>query len=203
MKKIIFFNVPITNEPEKLYFKAKGNASLQYDGKVKFAINAILAKKVEKADNIKIVMLKETQKKEYDKHYEKEFMIEFSKINKSIGAKIKYVMLNKPHEEMRNAHEKLLNAMVNEIDDNSEIYADISFGTKPLPFLVFNILTFAERFCNAKIGNIIYGKKDFSPTKQHEIYDLTSLYYLNSLSNTISCKDSKEAKTVFKKILAI
>ncbi|MCL2485345.1 MAG: hypothetical protein FWF00_01155 [Endomicrobia bacterium] len=201
MRKIIFMNLPTTQKPEKLRYNALGNKALEYEEEVMFAINVFLAKNMKKEDSIKVVMLKEKQKD--DKHYEKDFIEELDKVNKNIGASIQYVLLDKYSEETRKANEEFLGNMFAEIEDGVEVYADISFGTKPLPFLVFNALTFAEKYCNAKICNVIYGKKDWNDSKHHAIYDLTYLYYLNSLSNTITCKNSQEAKEMFNKILQV
>ncbi len=79
---------------------------------------------------------------------------------------------------------------------------DVTYGPKPLPIIMFAVMNFAEKFFSAKIKNIIYGKVDFiddgsgtGKTKPVNpvLYDLTPLYYLNSVTNAMEYKTSEEA----------
>ena len=52
---------------------------------------------------------------------------------------------------------------------------------------------FAEKFFDADVKNIVYGKFRFDDNNSAEIYDVTALYYLNSLTNVMSAPDGKTA----------
>lgn len=212
MKKIIFINVPITTNPEPQEYKIMGNSILKYDGKVMCPINSVLAKTLKSEDNVKIVLIKEEQEVNEDKHYENNIKEELNNINSSIGAKIDYKLIIKPFKETSESHENLFEQLIDELDENVEVSADVSYGAKPLPFIIFNVLTFAAKFCNADIVNIIYGKVQFKKEKlpngklaidNATIFDLSTLYYLNSISNTIKCNNMNEAKKVIKKIISM
>ena len=43
--------------------------------------------------------------------------------------------------------------MISVLEKDAEIYADITFGQKPIPMLLICVLTFAEKFFNAYIKN--------------------------------------------------
>ena len=95
--------------------------------------------------------------------------------------------------------------MVDELTDGAAIYADITYGTKSMPIIVFSVLNFAEKFFNADIKNIVYGKVDFDTNNNPinpELFDMTPLFYLNSLANTFACNDSDQAKKLLASILA-
>lgn len=212
MKKIIFINVPISTKKaeEPIQYKVIGNNKLEYSGKVMCPINSILAKTLKKEDDVKVVYVKEQQKEEKDKHYEKIMQEELSNINKNIGANIEYKVICKAFEETQKSHGELLETLIDELEEKAEVSADITYGAKPLPFIIFNILTFAAKFCNSDINNVIYGKVEFveqadGTTRKENptIFDLSPLYYLNSLSSKIECKDMNEAKSIIKKIINI
>ncbi|GHU06463.1 hypothetical protein FACS1894147_13190 [Spirochaetia bacterium] len=95
--------------------------------------------------------------------------------------------------------------MVDELTDGAAVYADITYGTKSMPIIVFGVLNFAEKFFNADIQNIVYGKVDFDKDNNPinpELFDMTPLFYLNSLANTMECKDSDQAKKMLASILS-
>mgnify|MGYP003507969652 FL=1 len=92
--------------------------------------------------------------------------------------------------------------MVAKLEDNAEIIGDVTYGPKPLPIIMFAVMNFAEKFFKAKIKNIVYGKVDFvddgsgtGKTKPVNpvLYDLTPLYYLNNVTNSMEYKSSEDA----------
>ena len=95
--------------------------------------------------------------------------------------------------------------MISVLENDAEIYADITFGPKPFPMLLMPVLTFAEKFCNADIKKIVYGKVEFIKhddgkkyPEKPELYDVTSLYYLNNLVGTMEASSSYEAQKSLK-----
>ena len=88
--------------------------------------------------------------------------------------------------------------IVGTLENECEIYADITYKTKTLTPVIFYALGFAEKFFDADIKNIVYGKAVFDKEKKaipgaSEIFDVTALYYLNSLTNIMSAPDGKTA----------
>jgi len=209
MKKIIFINVPKTSNPNPpIKYKITGNKDIEYSQEVIIPIDSILAKTLKKEDDVKVIYIKEKQDEQKDKHYEKDLQEELSNINKNIGAKIEYKVICKAYEETQESHGELLETLIDELEEKAEVSADVTYGAKPLPFIIFNVLTFAAKICNADIVSVIYGKVDFveqqDGTKKKEnptIFDLSRLYYLNTVSSTIKSKDINEAKQTIKKII--
>jgi hypothetical protein len=83
------------------------------------------------------------------------------------------------------------------LEPNAEIIADITYGQKTLPLVLFSVLAFAEKFFNADIKNIIYGKVEFDngkpKTETQMIYDITPHYYLNNLISAMEAPDGTSA----------
>ena len=212
MKKIIFITVPI-QKIDAVNYKFPGNPALEYSGNVMSPINSVLAKTLKKEDTVKVVYVIEIQKQQNNN--DELMKQELEEINKNIGAKIEFKTICKAFEETQKSHDEILENLIDELEENTEVSADITYGTKPLPFIIFNILTFAAKFCNADIINVIYGKVEYVKDANGEtiyengkkkienctIFDLTSLYYLNSISSTIECNNMNEAKQKMKKFI--
>lgn len=208
--KIVFSDLPMKKELHSFNYKADGNKTIEYDGEVVFPVNSVLAKTMKKGEKVKVVILaKEDIEGNSKVNYEK-FVGELSEINKNIGAEIEYVPITTEFKETRDIHESIFRNMVATLEENAEIIGDVTYGPKPLPIIMFAVMNFAEKFFKAKIKNIVYGKVDFvddgsgtGKTKPVNpvIYDLTPLYYLNNLTNTVNCKSSQEAVNMLNTLL--
>lgn len=180
--------------------------SLPVSGRgVVYPVSAFLEKTLNENDEIKAVML---VKKDPDGNYQKnaaEFVEELLAINENIGAKIEFKTVETNFSEDQEIHEMLLSKIVDEIDDETHIIADITYGPKDLPIVLFSALNFSEKFLNCEIDNIIYGQaifKDGKPTNT-KICDMVPLYYLNSVTNTIRSEDSGRARQMLKSLLSL
>ncbi|MFP3041066.1 hypothetical protein LQZ19_04490 [Treponema primitia] len=204
MKKIIICNIMMKNRLDHFRYKVSGNSTIEFDGEVIFPINGVLARTLNKNDEVKVVLLKKEDINGNSDRNVGEFMRELNLINKDIGSVIDYKVLSTPHNESREIQEKLLKDIVDEFTDNAAVYADITYGTKSLPIIVFSVLNFVEKFFKADIKNIVYGKVDFDKNGipiNPELFDMTPLFYLNSIANTMECKDSDQAKKLLDSIL--
>jgi hypothetical protein len=201
MKKIVFCNIPMTQKQKAFIYKAEGNSLLQYNGKVVFPVNSVLAATLKKDDEVTIILLKTEDINGNSKNNVQLYKEELERLNQEIGAEIQYEIIDSPFEETKDVHERLFRQMIGKLSKGSEIIADITYGPKPLPLVMFCTLNFGEKFFEAKVKQIIYGKVDFmqnEDTGLHEpcnpvIYDVTPLYYLNSLTNSMECRSSTEA----------
>lgn len=212
MKKIVFADIPMKEMTERdkvCYFKT-GNAGCAYEGKVVFPINAVLSEKLKKGDDVKVVLLKTISAKGKTDANADFFMAELDGINASIGANIEYEPVESDFVETKKNHEKRLRAMLSKIEEGAEIFVDITFGPKPLPMVMMCVLNFAEKFFDADVRKIVYGKVDFvkhddgtfSP-ENPELYDVTSLYYLNNLMGSMEAPDGKTALNALDEFFAL
>jgi hypothetical protein len=175
--------------------------SLNISGReVIYPITAFLEKNLESTDEVKLLLL---IKKDEAGHYQKnsaDFIEEILCINKEIGAKIEHKYIETDFSEEQSVHEQLMGRIVDELDNGSHIIADITYGPKDLPIVLFSALNFAEKFLGCEIDNIIYGQASFvggKPTNT-KICDMIPLYYLNSVTNTIRCDDPEKARKMLK-----
>lgn len=206
MTKIVFVTIPIQPvegdhwDPEGYIYKCNDNKNIQYERKVKFAVNGFLAKTLKKDENVKVVrILVNSSTSERNAQLQKE---ELDAIIKPIDAKIDYKEIKTAFDDSGKTIEKRFRDLIDYLEDDCEIVLDMTFGSKTLIPVLFYVLGFAEKFFNADIKNILYDKTEFerfqdgksAPKPEScELFDVTSLFYLNSLTSIMQAKDSKTA----------
>ena len=202
MKKIIFVDVPMRElyENSKQCYANTGNTICTCNEKVFFPINAVLYDKLKKDDDVKVVLLVTESENNCSECNVQKFKDELNKLNENIQSNISYEIIKSAFVETKDIHEKRVREMISKLEKDSEIFVDITFGQKPLPMLLIPVLSFADKFCNADIKKIVYGKVDFvkkSDGKTYpenpELYDVTSLFYLNNLVCSMESSSITEA----------
>ena len=197
MKKIIFCDIPMKKNMNAMVYAGTGNTNCNYSKPVMFAINAVLAETLKKDDEVRVVLLRTLDKASNSGKNSGLFMQELDSINSEIGAKISYETLESEFKETKDIHETRLKEILDKIEENTEIYADITYGPKPLPMILMCVISFAEKFLNCEVKSVIYGKVDFDDNDKPcnpELYDVTSLYYLNNLTNSMVVDNEKEVR---------
>lgn len=197
MKKIIFCDIPMKKNMNAMAYAGTGNTNCNYTKPIMFPINAVLAESLKKGDEVRVILLRTLDKDSNSEKNSGLFMQELDSINSEIGAKISYETLDSEFKETKDNHEKRLQDMLDKIEENTEIYADITYGPKPLPMILMCVISFAEKFLNCDVKSVVYGKVDFDENNQPsnpELYDVTSLYYLNNLTNSMVADSGKEAR---------
>lgn len=193
--KVVFSTIPM-QEVGPVFYKSTENKAIEYEGEVRFPINGLLAKTLKKDDEVKVVRIVTEGKfsEENVKHQQEEL----DKINEKIGAKITYTEVRETFKETSDIVQSRFRQIVGTLENECEIFADMTYGPKTLTPVIFYALGFAEKFFDADIKNIVYGKAVFDKNKQSipdasELFDVTPLYYLNSLTNVMNAPDGKTA----------
>ena len=172
---------------------------------VKYPINAFLEESLSPGDEIKVLLL--LKKDDYG-HYEKnreDFEKELREVNEKSGAQICVTVLDTAFSQEKAVHEQLMGRIIDEIDDESHIIADITYGPKDLPIIIFTALGFAEKFLGCEVDAIVYGQANFvdGHVVNTKICDMSPLYYLSSVTNTIQCDEPDKARKTLKSLLAL
>lgn len=173
MKKHIFVDLPmreLCEKKDKQCYNGKGNTNCRYEDKVFFPINAVLAQTMSKNDIIRIILLATISEKNHTSENVEVFKKELEAINAKIGAVISYEVIESEFIESKKKHERRLHYILSKMEEEAELYADITFGQKTLPMLLMCAFNFAEKFYNADVKKIIYGKVDFIKHDDGRIY---------------------------------
>lgn len=206
MKKIVFVDISMKEEMDSVCYKGSGNTTCTYDKPVVYPVNAILFDKLNKDDEVKAVLI---QTKGDDARVQKNTQIfkdELNEINKSIGAKIDYVEVSAEYKEGKENHEKRIMALLSQMEEEAELYGDITYGPRTVPMVMLCAFSFAEKYYDTDIKSIVYGKVEWKKNIQTgrnepynpELYDITSLYYLNSITYNMQTQSKDEALKALK-----
>lgn len=205
MKKTVIVNIPMIKKTPAVY--ASDDLSLPVaDKAVLYPINAFLEKTLKPSDELKVVLLTKNGMENQAAANVERFKSELETANESIGAFVNYIEINTDFSEAKDTHEQLLLGIVDEITEGDQLLADITHGPKDMPIVVFTAFNFAEKYLGCEIENIIYGQaKSFDGpiAKDTYICDMSPLYYLNSITNTIACDSPEKAKGLLKSIIEI
>lgn len=212
MKKIVFVDICMRDEKSfhKACFKGTGNAGSNYAEEVYYPINAILADKLKKDDEVKIVLIQTIDKTDTDEQNNvientKKFKTELSHINESINAKINYVEVSADYNEFKENHEKRIMVILEQMEEGAELYGDITFGPRTVPMEMLCAFAFAEKFYDTNVRKIVYGQvqwKNNEPDKP-QLFDITSLHYLNSLTYNMQPDSVEKAMESLKRFFSL
>ena len=195
MKKIVFATLPLRGT-EKRHYPVDGNALLEIKEPIYFAATSALANTLKADDEVKVILLKTEGGENAGDENAKLFEEELNHFN-TVGAKISCETLSNAFDPSKTNFQFTFKALIQKLEEGAEIYADITFGPKPLAFLLFSVFQFAEKFFNCPIGNIVYSKVEFDKGKiidgSEMIYDVTPLYLMNSITNMIEAPSSERA----------
>lgn len=213
MKKIVFVTIPIQPiegegwDPEGYIYTFNENKKCEYNNKVHFAVNGFLAKTLNKDDDVTIIQILVNSSKSKAVRNAEIQQTELDKLNKDIEAVIHYQSITTEFNDTGKTIEKRFRELIGVLQEDSQIITDMTYGTKTLIPVLFYVLGFAEKFFNADIKNILYDKIEFDhgyPVPGTcELYDVTSLYYLNSLTSIMKAPDGKTALERLDKFFAL
>lgn len=205
MKRTVICNIPI-QENIKSVVQISNDSSLPVSDKpFIYPIVSYLSQITKDEDEFKIILLVKKDGEHSYAQYVDIFKSEMESFSDSIGAGTEYVVIDTDYDQNITVHEQLMGKLVDEIETDSHVFVDITYGPKDLPIVVFAALNFAERFLNCEIDNIVYGKAVFRDNKaiSSEIFDMIPLYCLSSVTDTIKCDDPLKARQLLKSLLSL
>ena len=169
-----------------------------------YPINAFLDKNLNKGDSLDVILLVKNDDYDYSLDNIEKYKKELTSVCDNVGISPAYSVIRSVFDEKKNTHTLLMNRIIDSINDDSHIYADITYGPKDLPIVVFSALLFAENYLRCSVDNILYGQASFKDNRviNTRICDMIPLYCMSALSNTISCNDPDKARIMIKNLLA-
>ena len=198
MKKIVFATVPMKKDIEKQKYSVDGNALIESKEPICYAVNPAVTSKLTKEDEVSVILLKTNGGEGAGEKNVELFKEELNELNNPIGAKIEYKTIQSDFDLSTLNFQDIFKKLIRELKEGAEIYADVTFGPKPLAFLLFSVMQFGEKFFDCSIGNIVYSKVEFGPNNiitsdSGKIYDITPLYLLNTFTNVLEASSSERA----------
>jgi hypothetical protein len=200
---------PKGETPEKdglrpVLYEAKGNSKLAY-GKTRFPIVPVINGYTEKGDKIRVIAIL-TDGANYKYNYETYFVPEISELTRRNGYVFSQIeTISTPDSEDIETQLELFADIIGIIGDNEEIYACITYGTKPTPIVQFIALNYAYKLKkNASIGCVAYGRFTHNDTNNNNgIYDQTALFYMDSIVNKLADMKAPHPETAIRAMLGL
>ncbi|MBR6199642.1 MAG: hypothetical protein IKQ61_05195 [Spirochaetales bacterium] len=216
MKKL--FITTITMQPNSTpVYSTTEDATIKYNEPIYFPISAVLAENINADDNIKIcsIKIKDSDNAESENIFNDNYNKLQNEINKIValsGAKVTYTLIESNFIETKDVFGHQFMQLFDILENKEKIYADITFGAKPFVLIIMNILSFAEKFYNADIEKISYGKasyiKDANGKSRIDpnttrVCDISALYYLNNITANMDADSGEEAKDLLSRFFGL
>ena len=203
MKKTIICNIPMKENPDRNVQELTIKSLPASDRAVIYPINAHLEETLKADDELKIILLVKNDEKGYYKENIEAFKAEFEAVNK-VNAKAEYKILETAFSEEQQVHEQLMCDIVDEIEPETYVLTDITYGPKDLPIIVFATLAFIEKHLGCDIEHVIYGQGAFENGKavSSKICDLVALLYMVTVTSTIRPTNPETSKKLLKSMIS-
>ena len=108
-----------------------------------------------------------------------------------------------PFDDSVSAIVHVFQELINRTDDEDELFACITFGSKPMPLALVMALQYAYRIkSNVVIECVVYGQIDRSGNKPTaRIYDVTALVQLDEIVRLLAERGVVDPESALKQIV--
>ncbi len=205
MKK--FFTV-IPLQPEgKLnpcHYEAVGNSKLQMEEETRFPILPAINGYTEQGEKILVIAV--TEENNDDCRRNRAFLeeeIDELCTKKGIRTEIRDVFISA--EQKVSAHAETFRKLIDYVEDDDELFACMTYGTKPVSKALMMALQYAYRVKkNASISCLVYGQMDrrVNPPKTY-VYDETALLQLDELVRVLADRGTADPKAAIDAVLSM
>lgn len=201
MKKFIMM-CPLQPEGKlaKSVYVPQNNDKLEY-GETRFPIIPVINGYAEEGEEVEIILIKsDNVNAELNEKYLRE---EVRELEERKEIKVKISIVNTPYNETIDTQINLFMDLIDKLKDNDDIYVCATYGTKPTPIVEMMAVNYAYRVLeNASIGSIVYGQCDHD-TERMEIFDITSLFYMDEMVNNLAKLRIKNPADRIRKLMNI
>lgn len=181
------------------YETEKGETLLESDIETRFPTMLMIYSSVEKGEEIEIVVIK-TEHTNTENNY-KAFLSELEEIRQKKSFEYKITEIQTTLSETPEKQYELLEKIVENLKNEDEVYSDITYGAKPTPIVIMMAMNYAYEYLkNTDVRAMIYGSYNHE-TGKTAAYDVSSLFYMNSLMNKISGGNHENPIEVMKAII--
>lgn len=152
-----------------------------------FPVITMLETNLAKDEKNELILIYTEDDNERYKHSCELFKKELDELSEKLDIEIKVVQeIAVPHNESRSKHIEFFNKMCHSFKPESDVYMDITYGSKVTSVSCFASLTYAEKIMNCDLKQIIYGKYNHGDKPYGTIYDIRCLYELSGLIHSAS-----------------
>lgn len=196
MKKFIM-TAPLQEHLSQVEYKTVDNTLLEFNQTTCFPLIPLINAYVNEDEEIELLVL--CHKGHMDQHgtyknpSERNYEILIQEVEALKEKKHFHYTIQKIEMEYNECIQEHLNNfehLIEHIEDNDELYACMSYGTKAIPIIEMMALNYAYRAMhNTHITCIVYGATVFdkeSKITEAKIYDMTPLFYMDEIVRKVA-----------------
>jgi hypothetical protein len=194
---------------EAVIYEPVGNSKLKYGNETRFPIVPVINGYANEGDTIRVLAIladgKKSNARNIQHNYSTYFVPEIDNIvqtKKLIFNGIEEI--HTPDNEDIDTQLMLFSDIADKINPGEDIYACISYGTKPMPIVLSMALNYAYKLKkDVSVSCTVYGRFphiDEEP-KTSYIYDTTSLFYMDSIVNKLAEMKASDPVSAIKLML--
>jgi hypothetical protein len=183
-------------------YTSAGNSRLTY-GATRFPVIPLINGYAKCGDKVRVIAIL-TDGANFKHNYETYFVPEITTLATNNGYEFDEIeVVTTPDKEDIDTQLTLFTDIIAKINDNEEIFACITFGTKPTPIVQTMALNYAYKLKkDTSIGCVVYGRfRHGSPVG--DIFDTTALFYMDSLVNKLAEIKAPHPQVAIKVMLGI
>lgn len=201
MKKIFITNISLQGKRElqRLSYEPK-DFQLDRNRETSFPIIPVIASKQEEGDEIKILAVRSNHAGTPDN-----YMVFLEELDK-LGIKKEQVEEIAITEDQSSPESlKLLLNILEEIPEESLVYGDITYGTKPMAAILLYAMSFAEKMKDCEVDGIYYGeiRREDKEVTGAILYDLTVLKLLGDLIEEMKNVGIQEMRKTISRLIGL
>lgn len=210
MKKF-FLNIPLQKEGQlpRLHYTAVGNSNLSMEVPTSFPIITAINGYVKNNEEFQVIAVKQPDNADAERNFgylnrELEELCEREGIS---CPEVKIIQGPKTQEVLENV--STFQQLINYTDENDELFADITFGTKPMSMALLMAVRYSRRLkSNARVSCIVYGEADRRGKTDPKdwlawVYDETALVELDEVTRILADKGVEKPEEVIRSIIEL
>lgn len=179
MRKVYITNIPLQGRGKllKVLYRPRGT-ELKHNRETSFPIIPVIQEHREEGDETTVLAVRSNNKDTPDNYAA--FLEELAALGIG-GDQVEEISVEENQSESVSL--ALMMKILEEIPDDSIIYADISFGTKPMSAILLYAMSFVEKMKNCEVDGIYYGEIQRRDGKVADtgFYDLTMFKLLGNV----------------------
>lgn len=209
MKKFItVIPLQVQGQLRQYCYQAVGNTRLQMEGVISFPILAAVNGYVEPGESFRLLAIA-TDSEDGRRNCEV-LQGELEELCRAKGCPCPQIeVIAAPGDERVASHVAVFQKLIDCVEDDDELFACITYGTKPLSQAVLLAVQYAYRVKkNASISCIVYGQIDRSKGSAPElwtaqIYDETALVQLGEIVRVLAERGTADPRAALRAILSL
>lgn len=186
-EKILFCNVAMGREPDPCIYESGDRSVPAARTPVRYPVSAYLEAALTPGEQVRAVLLAKEGRSGRPAEQIALCAEELEQAAQRAGARLTHKVIRSFFTQTQETHDGLLLALTDEMTEGAHLLADMTYGPKDLPIVLFTALNFAERFLHCEIGHILYGQAEFRDGRAvgTQLCDMGALYCLNSVVSTV------------------